>query len=119
MLKSLLRDTFAGQVVYYASGRRVWRYREEEPDFVVPERFLPGAREKLKQRKSSRSSGQKAAAPVDHEAADATSPRPSDSDETIVESDEPASDPYIVDWYGPDDPDNPVRAAQRSCHYRC
>lgn len=35
----LIRDSFAGQLIYYVSGRRVFNYIEDRPDFVLPERY--------------------------------------------------------------------------------
>jgi MFS transporter, DHA1 family, multidrug resistance protein len=35
----VIRDSFFGQIIYYTSGRRVFRYPEEEPGFVLPPRY--------------------------------------------------------------------------------
>lgn len=35
------RESFVGQLIYLASGRKHLRYPEEKPDFVVPERYQP------------------------------------------------------------------------------
>ncbi|GJF00169.1 MFS general substrate transporter [Phanerochaete sordida] len=42
----LLRDSFFGRIVYYASARRLFRHPEERPDFKLPPRYsvhMPGA----------------------------------------------------------------------------
>ncbi|EKM60762.1 uncharacterized protein PHACADRAFT_203915 [Phanerochaete carnosa HHB-10118-sp] len=41
-----VRDSFVGQVIYYASGRRLFRYPEERPGFVLPPRYLSNSNEK-------------------------------------------------------------------------
>lgn len=35
----LVRDSFVGQLVYYGSGRHIFRYDEEKPDFVLLEEY--------------------------------------------------------------------------------
>lgn len=91
---------FIGQLVYFASGRRVLRHPEELPGFELPEKY----------RRSEK--------PQRNE----LSHRDSDSSErTAVE------DRNIVSWYGADDPENPQnwcvncdRAAQvRSLLKKC
>ena len=43
------RDTFFGAIVYHASGKKVFQFEEEKPDFVVPERFQKGYKERAAQ----------------------------------------------------------------------
>ncbi|KAJ3528909.1 hypothetical protein NM688_g7930 [Phlebia brevispora] len=38
-MHDLVRDSFIGQLIYYASGRRLLNYPEDRPDFVLPERY--------------------------------------------------------------------------------
>lgn len=38
-------ETFAGQIIYRLSGRKVLRYREEEPAFTVPARYYEGLKD--------------------------------------------------------------------------
>lgn len=40
MVNQLLRDSFVGRVLYHASGHRIFTYREEQPGYVIPERYL-------------------------------------------------------------------------------
>ena len=35
----IFRDSFVGQVIYFASGRRLLRYPEERPGYVLPSRY--------------------------------------------------------------------------------
>lgn len=35
LVPDLVRDSFIGQVIYYVSGRRLFRYPEEKPGFVL------------------------------------------------------------------------------------
>ena len=35
----IIRDSFFGQIIYHASGRRLLQYPEERPDFILPERY--------------------------------------------------------------------------------
>lgn len=35
----ILRDSFFGRIVYYATGRRLFRHDEERPDFKLPPRY--------------------------------------------------------------------------------
>ena len=41
-LEALMRDTFFGQVVYMATGGKVFKHPEDRDDFVVPERYRQG-----------------------------------------------------------------------------
>lgn len=40
MVAALLRDAPFGQVMHYLSGKRLFRYPEEMPDYVVPKKYL-------------------------------------------------------------------------------
>lgn len=40
MVAALLRDAPFGQVMHYLSGKRLFRYPEEMPDYVVPNKYL-------------------------------------------------------------------------------
>ena len=35
----VIRESFVGQLIYRLSGRRVLRYQEENPDFVLPDHY--------------------------------------------------------------------------------
>ena len=59
-IPDLIRDSLVGQIIYICSGRRLLRYPEEQPDFILPEHYLgatqtqrpPSATESKKQRYS-------------------------------------------------------------------
>jgi DHA1 family multidrug resistance protein-like MFS transporter len=89
-MKDIFRETVVGQLIYYASGRRLLSYDEDRPGYVPPAPFLPEEKRRETQ----------------------TSTEGSDADQaTLVERGQPPpadSDPYLVDWYGPDDPLNPL-----------
>lgn len=140
----LFRASFVGQLIYYASGRKVLRYREEKPDFVVPERYLTPPSRRFssteqsdsvtiddRERRTSTFKTSKNEAVVHEVAAPPAVHSPQAQESTVgreylhhgdVEKAafagtaegvpdkpeaEPAYDPYLVEWYGPDDIDNP------------
>lgn len=166
------RETLFGQIIYYASGRKVLQYQEEKPDFVVPERYQRGYKEKFGQgiasnekvlgggEKRERGSpvttpggdrffdahhderslreaegvtpGAAASIPPSTPAAqagqgdserssqrtlggedsrDVEGGKPQEQEQSLQE-DQKKQDPYLVDWYGPDDPENPVNWSQ-------
>ncbi|KAM0792603.1 hypothetical protein ACM66B_005264 [Microbotryomycetes sp. NB124-2] len=125
-VNALMRDTFFGQVVYQASGQRLFTHPEERDDFQVPQKYLP---DNDKRRTSSSSNGyskgEKVGKGVEgtsadreaeegrrHESATATNDD-SNSDATAVhsrdgEQQDEEKDDNLVDWYGPDDKENPM-----------
>ncbi|KAJ3528910.1 hypothetical protein NM688_g7929 [Phlebia brevispora] len=40
----LIRDSFVGQLIYYGSGRRYFRYPEDRPEFLLPVRYTEAYR---------------------------------------------------------------------------
>lgn len=168
-----LRDTFFGQIVHRLSGGKAFQFREEKADFVVPEQYKSGYKEKLaeRRRQNGRSEGKQEkpqvwghgepvttpggdqfydahhdarsirnaegqlATPGEPTSDSASSARtlgadtpssPGDDGRMLeanrqgVENEklrhaaqghpepEPEKDPYIVDWYSDDDPENPL-----------
>lgn len=158
-----LRETTFGQILYHASGRKIFRYPEEQPDFVIPERWRPNDHEKFSQgiaandavapkrergspvttpggdrffdahhderslreaegvtpgaatpgsaahgapqRQTSENSSQRT---LDVEAGGKVTPeKTSESPDSSGDD-----DPNLVDWYGPDDPANPLNWSQ-------
>ena len=94
MIKQVLRDSFWGQVIYHLSRRRILRYKEDDPNYVIPDIYdeLAGAKkenfsvtESVAQEESSSSSSQLV------------------SEDTVA----PVDDKIIVTWDGDDDPENP------------
>ena len=167
----LLRDSFFGRVVYYASGRRVFRYPEEKDGFVLPPRYAgvshhlpPHSAQSRRSNSSARTSysatlleERRAVRPdTDVGTGPTLSEKPAEvSPNALTPPNEPQSEkgriiqvhqspnlprhestaaeevlhlhgrddeelgaterqfsekaenPYIVDWYGPDDPESP------------
>ncbi|SDA02280.1 BZ3500_MvSof-1268-A1-R1_Chr7-3g09611 [Microbotryum saponariae] len=112
-LRTLFRDTCAGQIMYYLSGHRFLRHPEDEPDFKVPEKFLQDKDQQRgsdKVKRDQRSTSNRSQHP---------STAHSDSEETIIEdrgssrnrvdgSEEEGEDRNLVDWYSEDDAENPL-----------
>lgn len=122
------RDSFVGQIIYYASRRRLLQYPEERPDFELPDKY------KTKEKKSRQSSvggakqkkqGEKGSRDASGGDVERGQPDRRTSDDTVVARNESREggeeregqegqegqgsedDAIIVDWYGPDDPENP------------
>jgi len=76
-----------GQIIYHASGRRLFRYQEEIEGFVVPERYVLHS---------------------EHGRSPMT-PSSTITNTTAVagEGDGEKGKEVVVDWYGDDDPENP------------
>jgi len=79
-----------GQIIYHASGRRLFRYQEEIEGFVVPERYVLHS---------------------EHDRSLMTPTSTMTNTTAVAERDgngdgEKGKD-IVVDWYGDDDPENP------------
>lgn len=80
-----LRDSFVGRTIYHLSKHKYLKHHEEDPEFLVPSKYYGEGKE-------AHSDGSV-----------------SDVKEVLDGSDETIriSDQIIVDWDGPDDPENP------------
>jgi DHA1 family multidrug resistance protein-like MFS transporter len=118
MVSDLIRESFVGQLVYRASRRRAFQYIEEKPDFQVPDRYASGEKRTLPPNRRSEAGTlveQPPAAGNDTE----KGKRPKRSDSQTNSNDENARSPEeeeehwrnTVDWYGPDDPENPMNVS--------
>ena len=89
-----IRDSFFGRIVYHVSGHKILGYKEEKPDYVIPEKYLNG---NLVETQSS----------LTLEGNEAKTTK------TKLETEPCEGDvaPIIVDYDGPDDPDNPYNWA--------
>ncbi|UZJ54149.1 hypothetical protein CBS101457_003469 [Exobasidium rhododendri] len=124
----MFNETFFGLVLHkqLKGLSNAFTYPEERPDFVVPENFRPGYKTRQRQERQS-SGGQESGSNPSLSNSGADTPAQSESkqsplsteaekqvsshqDEDNIEG-PPTSmtepDPYLVDWYGEDDPDNP------------
>jgi MFS transporter, DHA1 family, multidrug resistance protein len=96
----IIRDSTFGTLVNHLTGGRVLPYRDQLPNYQIPERYLKSLRDSAvpsspATRVPSVVGGD--IAKMDPEAAHMK------REDSIVEP----VDPYIVDWDGDDDPDNP------------
>lgn len=135
-----IRDSFFGHLVHYLSNYKLFQHPEEVPGSPIPARYLsyPGSPGVASPATSDASSATLSGQPEDEDAqipaedsraeTDAVAPTnhqrgPDDSFNADVEKGDAAkaketvmrreiSDSALVDWYGPDDPENPynVRA---------
>ncbi|KAL2850083.1 major facilitator superfamily domain-containing protein [Aspergillus pseudodeflectus] len=81
----LLRDSIFGQCLRLASGRKLARYPEEEPDFQLPVGYLSPSRPSNSEPKCPRSL----------------------NDAHIETAGKDTNITVIISWYGNDDPENP------------
>jgi len=50
----VLKESTIGQIIYRASGRRVFSYPEERDGFVIPDKYKPGYADEKKQSRQRR-----------------------------------------------------------------
>ena len=95
-MRQTLRDSFFGQCVYYASGRRLFAFPEDKPGYKAPDRYLPKDK-RIEAVASSASSGTlvepasdtpERKASGDAEKGDTAKPKKSTEDDFIVEFEE-------------------------------
>lgn len=115
MVNQLFRDSFVGRVIYHASGHKIFTHPEEQPGYVVPDRYLVGssatstanctqAPSVLSSRRNSDHSPKEPIDPVDLEKNLETVP----VDTNVAVKECNSADGLIyVDWDGEDDPENP------------
>jgi DHA1 family multidrug resistance protein-like MFS transporter len=121
MVSDLFRESFVGQLIYRLSRRRVLQYAEEKPGFVLPERY------RQHEKPSTRTASSHASSDPDHSRrsnAGTLVDQPiatngdvekgpkvpqNESEERSPEEEEKWRNP--VDWYGPDDPENPMNVS--------
>lgn len=125
----LIRDAFIGQLVYYASGRRVFNYVEDRPGFVVPARFIPDDADDPtlpssdsqstatlppppdREQDAGRTKKRESMPPVTVEVEETIPDRPKDVEKAELAEREPQEQqppsPHLVTWYGSADPEDP------------
>ncbi|SNX82189.1 probable FLR1 - Putative H+ antiporter involved in multidrug resistance [Melanopsichium pennsylvanicum] len=145
------QDTFWGLLIHRASKGKIFPYPEQRDDYVAPEKYLPGHKNKHRGGTATRTGsndsrlgghasplssasdathvntrenfgkGEKASTMVEAGRTPPQTPQRVQSNldsstsqqqgekpvESPPQSSEDESDPYLVDWNGPDDPDNP------------
>ena len=100
-LHRFIRDSFWGRLAYHLSGHKIFAHKEEKPGYVVPEKYLVGFGAQSNEGKGSSSDSSSAIDANEKEADENDNPVDS------TESPEIKSQDIIVEWDGPDDPDNP------------
>lgn len=88
-----LRDSFVGRTIYHLSKHKYFSHKEESPDYIVPEKYLPEFKQVPKS-ESTQGDFNK----------DKESDLENASNSTINDND----DKIIVTWDGDDDPENPL-----------
>ncbi|EDK40950.2 hypothetical protein PGUG_05048 [Meyerozyma guilliermondii ATCC 6260] len=97
MNSQFIRDSFWGRIVYHLSGHKYFNHREEQPDYEIPTKYLSGSeKNEFTVTQESQESSE-------------SSISSSSSSSTIAAIDEVKADDslIVVDWDGPDDPENP------------
>lgn len=108
---SLLQETVFGQLARWASGGKLFPYRDEMPGFVVPLKWAAGYKSSLALKPADGDDPDAKAEDTGsppHRTSVSTALNPSDAEvEGPPTLDTAATDPYLIDWFGPDDIDNP------------
>ncbi|KIK59421.1 hypothetical protein GYMLUDRAFT_169583 [Collybiopsis luxurians FD-317 M1] len=113
MVADIIRDSTIGQLINWVSNGKFLSYQDELRGFVVPPRFLPSSTPRSDASDEVTLCG-------DYDEKKSKIAKPSGSTELCREATLVAEkldvklqqkaifdDPYIVGWYGDDDPDNP------------
>ncbi|KAK9464987.1 major facilitator superfamily domain-containing protein [Lipomyces arxii] len=112
----IVRSSFGGEIIHFLSGGRLFQYPDQKPGFVIPKKFGASTSAedifKLTEFVSGGHNvhhGQEDIPDADLENNKLASKMELDDGSTAeTAADEKTLSPeYIVDWYGPDDPENP------------
>ncbi|KAI3406878.2 FLR1 [Candida oxycetoniae] len=112
-MKSFVKDSFVGQILYRLSGRKIFLHRDELPDYVIPEKYLVTEKQLYETTQTSVNSEKEDSKDVssssDSTVLNSPAPAPAAAAAAASESkDSPKNDDYIiVTWDGDDDPENP------------
>lgn len=125
MLYTFVRESFGGRCVYHLSHRKLFNYKEEQRDYVIPEKYLGKSESDVSSENKREPKVESEEQPkiekspnnleVPHGQSDpisrsaSTSSNISNSSNSSNTNSTCVSDNYIiVDWEGEDDPENPV-----------
>ncbi|KAL0575918.1 hypothetical protein V5O48_006064 [Marasmius crinis-equi] len=103
-MKDLIRDSTIGQVINKVSGGRLLSYADQRPDYKIPSRYLPSSQ------LASTSTINTALPPVPPAHVSGSNVDVQTLTDVVAEhlkEVEKGGDHYLVDWEGPNDPDNP------------
>lgn len=90
LVKTFMQQSYFGRIVYHLSKHEYFSYKEEQPDYVVPERYLVGT--------------EKASNDLDSIELE----KKNENDISVHSDGSSDNTRYIfVDWDGEDDPENP------------
>ncbi|CAK9437508.1 uncharacterized protein LODBEIA_P18860 [Lodderomyces beijingensis] len=110
-MKSFLKDSFVGQILYRLSGRKIFLHNDELPGYVIPEKYLVGSAAAKGEYQSPSRPDSADEADVDADADVELKNQDKDSASTAANSqealDKKDSEYIIVTWDGDDDPENP------------
>ncbi|KAK9244238.1 major facilitator superfamily domain-containing protein [Lipomyces tetrasporus] len=93
----IIRASFSGEIIHLLSGGRLLKYPDQQPGFIVPSTFGVRAADGIVSMSNDLESTLKLA----EEKVD------SDSDYSSSSGGSTLSASFVVDWYSPDDPENP------------
>ena len=105
-----IRDSFWGRLFYHLSGHRLFNHKEERPDYVIPKQYLLGRGAQANEGRaplaiSALSSPNDASSIVSASSRDKADACNGAADDDLL--DVATLSEIIVDWDGPDDPENP------------
>ena len=114
----LVRDSTVGGFLNHISNGRILPYPDQRPGYQLPKRYELAQPKTEDSEKSSPSRGPGPTRLGDPELGELESPTPDDADiaaskqtrlsQVTVTAVDNAADPYLIDWDGPEDPDNPL-----------
>jgi DHA1 family multidrug resistance protein-like MFS transporter len=121
MVNDLFRESFVGQLIYALSRHKFFQYEEDKPGFVIPERYQPQQKTNPVRQSSQESSSSaqprrsEARTLVDGAHDTEKGPKPSSGSDAAMKEKTRDEDEQkwrnTVDWYGPDDPENPMNVS--------
>ncbi|KAK9239827.1 major facilitator superfamily domain-containing protein [Lipomyces kononenkoae] len=102
----IIRSSFGGEIVHLLSGGRLLKYPDQQPGFVIPSSFGVPVKDDVIPLSAINN---------DNESALGMAEKKFDSESDSVGSSAAStlSPDHIVDWYGPDDPENPRNWSNR------
>lgn len=108
-----IRDSFWGRLIYDLSGHKYFNHKEDRHDYVIPEKYLTGVGSQSSEGKGVALT-EKANTPTEATANNSTSSQLDSIEKASPENANPtgtddssSSGQIIVEWDGPDDPENP------------
>lgn len=102
---SFVKQSFWGRIIYHATNGKYYNFPEEQPGYVLPEKYLP---QSLGESTQSTKEGELNKEGVPENAENGTSETQLHENELPNEAQPAEKDEHIiVDWDGPDDPENP------------